>query len=85
MSGFLSDTNVPSELVRPLPEPRVKTWVAAQELDTLFISAVSFGELRKGIVPRSPGRRRDELEAWIETDLATLFSARILPVTRSIA
>jgi hypothetical protein len=33
MSGFLLDTNVPSELVRPQPEPRVKTWVAAALAD----------------------------------------------------
>lgn len=85
MNGFLLDTNVPSELVRPQPEPKVKTWVAARDLDTLFISSVSFGELRKGIILRSPGKRRAELEAWIETDLSILFSDRILPVTRSIA
>jgi predicted nucleic acid-binding protein len=75
MSGFLLDTNIPSELVRPQPEPKVKTWVAAQNLDTLFISSVSFGELRKGIFLRSPGKRRAELETWIETDLSILFSA----------
>ncbi len=85
MKGFMLDTNVPSELVRPQPEPKVKTWVAAQGLNTLFISSVSFGELRKGIMLRSPGKRRDELEVWIETDLSILFSGRILSVTRSIA
>src|ERR1035441_7715030 len=85
MSGFLLDTNIPSELVRPLPEPKVKAWVAAQNLDTLFISTVSFGEFRKGIFLRSPGKRRSELEAWIQTDLSILFSGRILSVTRSIA
>ena len=85
MSGFLLDTNIPSELVRPQPEPKVKTWIAAQKLDTLFISTVSFGEIRKGIFLRSPGKRRTELEAWIETDLSILFSGRILSVTRSIA
>jgi len=85
MSGFLLDTNIPSELVRPQPEPKVRTWVAAQNMETLFISSVSFGELRKGIFLRSPGKRRDELEVWIETDLSILFSGRILPVTRSIA
>jgi predicted nucleic acid-binding protein len=72
-------------LVRPQPEPRVKTWIAAQNLDMLFISAVSFGEFRKGITLLSPGKRREDLEAWIETDLSILFSGRILPVTRSIA
>jgi predicted nucleic acid-binding protein len=76
MTGFLLDTNIPSELVRPQPE--LKTWVAAQSLDTLFISSVSFGELRKGIFLRSPGKRRAELEAWIETDLSILFSSRVL-------
>jgi toxin FitB len=85
MSGFLLDTNVPSELIRPRPEPKVEAWVAAQGLDTLFISSVSFGELRKGIILRSPGKRREELEAWIETDLSILFSGRVLSVTRSVA
>ncbi|MGA2594671.1 MAG: type II toxin-antitoxin system VapC family toxin [Bryobacteraceae bacterium] len=83
--GFLLDTNLPSELVRPQPEPRVKTWVAAQSLDALFISAVSFGELRRGITLRAPGKRRTELELWLETDMSILFSGRILPLTRSIA
>jgi len=83
--GFLLDANVPSELVRPQPEPRVKTWVAAQSLDALFISAVSFGELRRGITLRAPGKRRTELELWLETDMSILFSGRILPLTRSIA
>ena len=85
MSGFLLDTNVPSELVRPRPEPRVKTWVAAQSIDALFMSAVSFGELRRGIILRTPGKRRTELELWLETDLSILFSGRILPVTKEIA
>ena len=85
MSGFLLDTNVPSELIRPHPEPRVKTWIAAQSLDASFISAVSFGELRKGITLRSPGKRRTELELWLETDLSVLFFGRILPVIRSTA
>ena len=85
MNGFLLDTNIPSELIRLRPEPKVETWVAAQRLDSLFISSVSFGELRKGIVLRSPGKRRMELEAWIESDLSILFSGRILSVTRSVA
>jgi toxin FitB len=85
MSSFLLDTNVPSELVRPQPDPMVQAWIAARDLDTLFISSVSFGELRKGIVLLPPGKRRAELEAWIETDLSILFSGRIISVTRSVA
>ena len=74
MSGFLLDTNVPSELIRPQPDLRVKTWIAAQPLDAFFNSAVSFGELRKGATLQSPGKRKTEIEAWIEKDLGTLFS-----------
>ncbi len=49
------------------------------------MSAVSFGELRRGITLRASGKRRTELELWIETDLSMLLSGRILPLTRSIA
>jgi len=85
MSGFLLDTNIPSELVRPQPETRMEAWLAAQSMDTLFISAVSFGELRKGIELREAGKRRTELEAWLDTDLTNQFLERILPLTRLIA
>jgi predicted nucleic acid-binding protein len=73
MNGFLLDTNIPSELVRSQPEPKVKTWIAAQSLEALFMSAVSFGELRKGVILRAPGKRRTELESWMEADLSILF------------
>ena len=39
----------------------------------------------KESILRSPGKRRTELEAWMEADLSILFSGRTLPVTRSIA
>ena len=41
--GFLLDTNIPSELMRPRPEPKVKGWVAAQDISALFLSVVSIG------------------------------------------
>ena len=85
MSGFLLDTNVPSELVRPKPETKVTAWIAAQDLESLFVSVVSFGEWRKGTTIMEPGRRRAELEAWIDDDLAKMFLGRILPMTQTIA
>ncbi len=84
MSGFLLDTNVPSELVRPAPEPRASVG-RRPEPDALFMSAVSFGELRRGIILLAPGKRRTELELWLEKDLSTLLSGCILPVTKEIA
>ena len=79
MNGFLLDTNIPSELIRPRPDPNVLAWVAAQELGTLFLSAVSFGELRKGITLRAPDKRKQELELWLTHELPAQFShSRIL-------
>jgi toxin FitB len=85
MSGFLLDTNIPSELVRTQPEPQVTAWVTAQDLDSLFLSVVSFGELRKGITIMPPGKRKAELLVWLDADLPELFSGRVLPMTQAIA
>lgn len=83
--GFLLDTNIPSELMRPRPEPRVKNWVAAQDIGTLFLSVVSIGELEAGFATMRDADRRARLEASLERYLALLFQGSILPVTRAIA
>jgi len=49
MSGFLLDTNVPSELMLSSPDPGVQRWVLKQDNESLFLSVVSIGELLKGI------------------------------------
>lgn len=85
MNGYLLDTNVPSEFARERPEPRVVQWLKAQPPTALFLSAVTIGEIRKGLVVLPQGRRRAELETWFHTDLLSWFHNRILPVTHSIA
>jgi len=83
--GFLLDTNIPSELMRPRPEPRVKDWVAAQDIGTLFLSVVSIGELEAGFATMRDTERRKRLEASLERYLSLLFQGSILPVTRAVA
>ena len=85
MKGFLLDTNIPSELIRTRPEPRVEKWVFAQYEQSLHLSVVSIGELRRGLVVLPAGKRRSEMERWFENDLVPRFQGRILPVTQSIA
>ena len=85
MSGFLLDTNIPSELIRTRPEPRVGNWVYAKDEQSLYLSVVSNGELRRGLVLLPAGRRRTELVRWFENDVLPRFHGRILPVTHSIA
>ena len=83
--SFLLDTNILSELIRARPEPRIANWVYAQHEGSLYLSAVSIGELRRGFAMLPPSQRRTELERWFEKDLAPRFRERILPVTQSIA
>ena len=85
MNGYLLDTNVPSEFSRDRPDSRVARWLRAQPVTKLFLSAVTIGEIRKGLVVLPRGRRRTDLETWFDTELLSWFGDRILPVTHSIA
>lgn len=80
--GFLLDTNIPSELSRPAPEHRVSSWVASQ--GDLYMSAVSIGELRKGIHLLPQSKRQIQLESWFDQFLLPLVANRVLPVTQEI-
>ncbi len=82
MSGFLLDTNVISELIRPRPERKVTAWIDATEEELLFLSVLTFGEIRKGIVQLPRSSRRTSLEAWLSSDLPLRFSHRILSIDR---
>jgi hypothetical protein len=51
----------------------------------LFISVITIGEFRKGLVVMPACRKRTELETWFHTELLTWFHNRILPVSHAIA
>jgi len=83
--NFLLDTNVSSELMRPIPNPAVRQWLNAQFESSLYLSVISAGEIRKGFILLVPGRRRTQLEYWFNHTLLPAFSGRILPVTEVVA
>jgi len=85
MNGFLLDTNVPSEIIRVRPDPRVNAWMLAQDDAMLHVSVVTVGELRKGITILTESRRRAQLQEWLENDLLPLLRGRILPVSQAVA
>jgi len=84
VTRWLLDTNVLSELRRPRPDPKVVQFVAAQPLDTLHVSVVTFAEIRFGIELVSDVGRRRELEEWLEHKLRPLFENRVLEVDEEI-
>ena len=84
MTEWLLDTNVISELRRPRPEPNVLTFIAAQPLDHLYISAVTLAEIRFGIEVVADARRRAELNAWLTHRVRPMFDGRILAVSEEV-
>lgn len=84
MTGWLLDTNILSELRRPKPERKVVAFVAAQPLDLLHVSAVSFAEIRFGIERvADPGHRAD-LHDWLTHKVRPMFEQRVLAISEDV-
>jgi predicted nucleic acid-binding protein len=71
------DTNVLSEPFKPRPNPKVLAWLDAQAAETLFISTISYAELRTGVLRTPEGARRKTLAVGIRQVL-DLFRQRTL-------
>jgi len=80
VSGFLLDTNIISELVKPKPEANVTEWVENIDESLLYLSVFTLGEIRRGIAALPQSRRRATLEAWLDKDLRARFEGRILVI-----
>ena len=79
---YLLDTNVVSELRRPRPHGAVLDWIADVPEEQLFVSAVTVGEIQRGIeITREQDEAKaDELEAWLDQ---ALDSFSVLPMNGS--
>jgi len=85
MSGFLLDTNIPSELTRQKSAAQVERWLDEANDEELYFSVISLGEILKGTTVLPASKRRDGLQEWLESTLRPWFEGRILPVTAPIA
>ncbi len=76
---FLLDTNVVSELRKTKPHGAVLAWLNAASESELFISAVTLGEIQRGIelTRVQNAAKADELSLWADRLAAT---ANILPM-----
>lgn len=84
MTGWLLDTNVLSELRRPRPEAKVLQFVSGQKLQLLYVSIVTFAEIRFGIELLDDASRRMELNDWLTNVLRPMFDDRVLAITEDI-
>ena len=81
---YLIDTCVVSEARRRTPQA-VK-WLAAAHPDSLFLSAITIGEVAKGVAmkARSDPGTAAVLGRWLD-ELRLVYGSRILPVDDAVA
>lgn len=77
---YLLDTNIISNIIKPQPSPALLDWMAERQDEDLFIASLTIAEIRRGILEKPPGKKRDALEAWFtgEEGPSVLFAGRIL-------
>ena len=81
MSRYLLDTNIISNITKPIPSEKLVEWMAKQADEDLFISSLTVGEIRRGMLEKPSGKKRTELERWFSGPEGpqALFAGRVLP------
>lgn len=80
---YLVDTNILSEATKPKPESEVVSWLRENEAD-IYISAITVGEIRRGIERLADGKRKTELREWLQ-NLCHRMRGRVLSFNTSTA
>jgi toxin FitB len=80
LTRYLLDTNVISNITKPEPSESLLEWMGVQSDGDLFISSLTIAEIRRGILDKPRGKKRERLEAWFAGSEGpqSLFKGRIL-------
>lgn len=76
---ILLDTNILSEVMRPVPELKVLQWLDSRPDADVWISAVTVAEIRLGIELLPGGKRRSRLADLAQQMFEEDFAERCLP------
>src|SRR5699024_11389075 len=79
--SYLIDTRCISELAKSDPNENVIQWFSDHNELDLYLSIITFGELRKGIEKLPPSKKKRRLNHWINEDLLHRFKNRALDIT----
>ena len=82
--NYLLDTCVISELVKPSPNKRVIAWLANTPNESLFLSVITVGEIRKGLTKLPESKKKTSLTNWINT-LIEDYQQRIYSIDLAVA
>jgi predicted nucleic acid-binding protein len=84
---YLLDTNILSNIIKPAPSAPLIAWMAERVDQDLFIASLTIAEIRRGVLEKPAGKRRDQLDAWFSGSEGpqTLFAGRVLPFDEKAA
>lgn len=82
--NYLLDTNVISELISKQPDKKVVEMLDRLDPNTIYLSVITIGEIRKGVEKLPSSKRRETVKEWLETDLLLRFQGRILEITTEV-
>ena len=78
-SGYLLDTNLISELMKPRPARTVAAWIVSTPEELMHLSVITIGEIRKDIdLLDEDEPKRAALQSWLDHDLRVCFAGRLL-------
>jgi len=81
---YLLDTCVISELITRQPNEDVVIWVDSLDEDAVYLSAITIGEIQKGIEKLLDSNRKTNLKIWLDDELRPRFMNRIVPLDSEI-
>jgi toxin FitB len=87
LTRYLLDTNIISNVTKPDPSGSLLEWMSAQADGDLFISSLTVAEIRRGILDKPKGKKRERLEAWFAGPEGpqSLFKGRVLSFDENAA
>lgn len=82
--NYLLDTCVISELVKNSPDKNVLDWLKNTPAERLYLSVITIGEIRKGLLKLPDSKRKDLLTNWLNSLLED-YQNRILTIDLTVA
>jgi predicted nucleic acid-binding protein len=81
---YLLDTNILSNVIKSTPSEALLAWMSDQVDTGLFIASLTVAEIRRGILKKPAGKKRDQLEAWFSgaEGPQAIFAGRVLPLMK---
>lgn len=82
---FLLDTCVVSALRKPKENTSLVEWISEVDESDLYLSAITIGELEKGISRLPESKKKTAVSEWVRHAVTNRFGNRVLPIDAGVA